>query len=87
VVSDSFEGQVTRLDQKTRAFVVKESESSVLEFSYTSATMFDRRAAGVLQQPLGNFGDRLPFKLIDKVRVSWKMDGKKRVATQISLVE
>jgi hypothetical protein len=87
VTSSTFEGSLTKIDATKRTFVVKESAASMLQFSYDDSTAFHRPAGGGLQQPLKNFGDRLPFKLTNKVRVSWKMDGTKRTAIKIIMVE
>ena len=81
-VTSSFTiGTVTKIDPLKRTFTVKESATSSREFSYRDSTMYASRS---VIQDLADVNDRLPFKLNDKVRITWKTtDNRNYIATEI----
>lgn len=80
VAAQVFEGLVMRVNAATKTIVVKESDTSILEFSYTAETTYNP-LTGVRRPFLE--GGRPAVNEGDRVRVSWKSDASQRVATQV----
>jgi hypothetical protein len=74
-------GIITKIDPVRRTFTVKESATSIRQFSYRDNTFY---ASHTVIEDLANVNDHLPFKLDDKVQIKWKTtDNQTYIATEI----
>jgi hypothetical protein len=82
-ISSFIVGKITKVDPVRRTVTIQESEASATrEFSYRDNTTF-YSVTGVAQS-LADVNERLPFKVADKVRVTWKSTGNRiYIATEI----